>query len=200
MSLTWLTLFRDFEDAQGTNQGRLALPTFTFLQTGLAIGLCINQWGLGSFLRLVFFSFPFVVPYKHVHPTLAIVSINMSSRLNNFVPHVLANYIHVFIYIHIHSLQTIILQTVLSHFANCVSSFQHWAIKYGLIAHGAEVDLKSFSLVRAHFDGLSSDEVSKDPIFSHYLLLHLSQDSSSNPMCCHKSFGVYVQVFLLLQT
>ena len=115
-----------------------------------------------------------MVPYKHVHPTLAIVSINMSSRLNNFVPHVLANYIHVFIYIHIHSLQTIILQTVLSHFANCVSSFQHWAIKYGLIAHEAEVDLKSFSLVRAHFDGLSSDEVSKDPIFSHYLLLHLS--------------------------
>lgn len=42
-----------------------------------------------------------------------------------------------------------------------------WIVTYGLIAHGAEVDLKSFFLVKDHFNGLSSDEVSKDPIFSH---------------------------------
>ena len=36
------------------------------------------------------------------------------------------------------------------------------------------MDLESFSLIRAHFDGLSSDEVCKDPIFPYYLLLHIS--------------------------
>ncbi|XP_050255142.1 uncharacterized protein LOC126701039 [Quercus robur] len=35
---------------------------------------------------------------------------------------------------------------------------KHWVVQYGLIARGAEVDLKSFSLVKAHFNGLSSNE------------------------------------------
>ena len=38
------------------------------------------------------------------------------------------------------------------HLANCVFSFQRWAVKYDLIARGVEVDLKSFSWVRTHFD------------------------------------------------
>ena len=46
------------------------------------------------------------------------------------------------------------------HLANYVFSFQCWAMKYGLITHGAEVDLKSFSLVRIHFGRLSFEEVS----------------------------------------
>ena len=52
-------------------------------------------------------------------------------------------------------LQTVILQTVILLF-----HFQHWAVQYGLIACGEEVDLKSFSSVKAHFNGLSIDEVS----------------------------------------
>ena len=36
-------------------------------------------------------------------------------------------------------------------------------MRYRLIACGAKVDLKSSSSVRAHFDGLSFDEVSEDP-------------------------------------
>lgn len=95
----------------------------------------------------------------------------MSSRLNKIIPHAHANYIHIC------TLQTIILQTTLTYVPcklyllflqtiilqissyNCVSSFQRWAMKYGLIACVADVDLKSFSSVRAHFDGLSFDEV-----------------------------------------
>ena len=50
------------------------------------------------------------------------------------------------------------------HLANYVFFFQCWAIKYGLITHGAEVDLKSFSLVRIHF-GFTL-------IFPYYFLLH----------------------------
>ena len=52
-------------------------------------------------------------------------------------------------------LQTVILQTVILLF-----HFQHWAVQYGLIACGEEVDLKSFSSDKAHFNGLSIDEVS----------------------------------------
>ena len=52
-------------------------------------------------------------------------------------------------------LQTVILQTVILLF-----HFQHWAMQYGLIAYGEEVDLKSFSSDKAHFNGLSIDEVS----------------------------------------
>lgn len=58
-------------------------------------------------------------------------------------------------------------------------------MKYGLIAHGAEVDIRSFSLVRAHFDGISSKDVSRNSIFSHHFLLHVFQGSPSN-----KSYGV----------
>ena len=43
-----------------------------------------------------------------------------------------------------------------------------------LISCEAEVDLRSTYLIRAHFDGLSSDMVSKDPTFSYYFLLHVS--------------------------
>ena len=42
------------------------------------------------------------------------------------------------------------------------------------IACEAEVDLRSTYLIKAHFDGLSSDMVSKDPTFSYYFLLHVS--------------------------
>ena len=47
-------------------------------------------------------------------------------------------------------------------------------MKYGLIAHGAKVDLRSFSSVRAHFNGLSLEEVSKNSTFSCYFILHVS--------------------------
>lgn len=101
----------------------------------------------------------------------------MSSRLNKIIPHAHANYIHIC------TLQTIILQTTLTYVPcklyllflqtiilqissyNCVSSFQRWAMKYGLIACVADVDLKSFSSVRAHFEGLSFDEVNWSSLF-----------------------------------
>ena len=71
-------------------------------------------------------------------------------------------------------LQTVILQTIPVHLANCTHSscklsscklypflpFQRWAVQYGLIAHGTNVDLKSFPLVKAYFERLSFDEVS----------------------------------------
>ena len=47
-------------------------------------------------------------------------------------------------------------------------------MRYELIAHGAKVDLRSFPSVRAHFDGLSSEEVSRNSTFSYYFLLHVS--------------------------
>ena len=65
------------------------------------------------------------------------------------VHHAFANSSHAFI------LQIVILHTVILSF-----SFQSWAIQYGLVAYGADVDLKSFPLVRAPFKGLSFDEVS----------------------------------------
>ena len=46
-------------------------------------------------------------------------------------------------------------------------------MKYSLITRGMEVDLRSFPSVKAHFNELSSEEVSKDPTFSHYFLLHV---------------------------
>ena len=46
--------------------------------------------------------------------------------------------------------------------------FQCWAIQYGLITHGANVDLKSFSSIRAHFERLSSNEVSQHFNASRY--------------------------------
>ena len=110
---------------RGPTKVRLALPTFTLPWTHSAVGLCINWWGLESSLRLVFFSFPFVVPYKHVLPTLAIVFIHASFRLNKTVPRVLANCIHVFVSqiasiftfipykLYLIFLQTVILQTVI---------------------------------------------------------------------------------------
>ena len=41
-----------------------------------------------------------------------------------------------------------------------IISFQHWAVKYGLITQGVAVDLKSVTSIRAHLDGLSPDDVS----------------------------------------
>ena len=70
-------------------------------------------------------------------------------------------------------------------------------MKYGLIAHGVEVDLRSFSLVRAHFDGLSSEDVSWNSIFSHHFLLHIFWVPPSNPMYCHRSYGVLGPMHLL---
>ena len=40
-------------------------------------------------------------------------------------------------------------------------------MKYGLITHGAGVDLRSLPLVKAHFNELSFEEMSKDTTFSH---------------------------------
>ena len=115
----------------------------------------------------------------YVFPLLAIISIYMSFRLNcascsyklypcfhltNYYP---ANCSYLsscklsscklFISIHICFLQTVILQIVILLFP-----FWCWAVQYGLIARGADVDLKSFPLVRAHFDGLSFDKVNQE--------------------------------------
>ena len=49
-------------------------------------------------------------------------------------------------------LQAVILQTVIS--------FQRWAVEYGLIACRTLVDLKSVTLLQAHLNRLSPDDVS----------------------------------------
>ena len=59
-------------------------------------------------------------------------------------------------------LSFIVIQTIISflanyYLANCVFSFQRWAMKYGLITYAAEVDLRSFPSIRAHFKELSSE-------------------------------------------
>ena len=46
-------------------------------------------------------------------------------------------------------------------------------MKYSLITHGAGVDLRSLPSVKAHFNELSFEDVSRDPTFSHYFLLHV---------------------------
>ena len=71
-------------------------------------------------------------------------------------------------------------------------------MKYEVIAHGVEVDLRSFSLVRAPFDGLSYEDVSSNSIFSHHFLLHIFCVPTSNPMYCHRSYGVLGPMHLLL--
>lgn len=81
-------------------------------------------------------------------------------------------------------LQTVIYRLVNCHLANYhltnyllvnyVFSFQGlgWAVKYSFIACGVEMDLRSFSLVKTHFDRLSFEEVSLSIHF--YLLLSLA--------------------------
>ena len=46
-------------------------------------------------------------------------------------------------------------------------------MKYGFIAYGEEVDLRSFPSIAANFDGLFSEEVSKNSTFSYCFLLHV---------------------------
>ena len=79
-------------------------------------------------------------------------------------------------------LQTVIYRLVNCHLANYhltnyllanyVFSFQGWAVKYSFITRGVEMDLRSFSLVKTHFDRLSFEEVSLSIHF--YLLLSLA--------------------------
>lgn len=183
---------------KGSIKDRLALPTSTLPWTHSAIGLCVNWWGLGSSLRLIFFSFPIMIPYNHVLLILTIGFIHMSYRINKTISHVLTNYIQslshkLYLYSHpylanchlsnctysSYKLYLLILQIVLAplancHLSNCVSSFQCWAITYGLITRRAEVDLKSSPSVRVHFDGFSSDEVSEGPTFFYHFLLQVS--------------------------
>lgn len=92
-------------------------------------------------------------------------------------------------------LSSIFLQTVTYflakyHLANCAFSFQCWVVKYSLITLGARVDLRSFTLVRAYFNEISSEEVSRDLNFSHYILFHVFQGFPSNHMSCHMSYGI----------
>ena len=61
-------------------------------------------------------------------------------------------------------------------------------MKYWLIARGAAVDLRSFSSVMAHFDELSSEDVSINSIFYHHILLHIFWGPPSNRICCHRSY------------
>ena len=67
-------------------------------------------------------------------------------------------------------LQIIILQTVYEfiflgnyHLANCIYALflQRCTLSYGLVSHGADVDLRFFPLVRAYLNGLSFVSVSK---------------------------------------
>lgn len=74
------------------------------------------------------------------------------------------------IYIHIHTLQTILTFLANCHIANCFSSFQCWVVTYRLITHRADVDMKSCPSVRAHSGGISFDEVSKSLTFSYHSL------------------------------
>ena len=46
-------------------------------------------------------------------------------------------------------------------------------MKFSLYTREAGVDLRSFSSIRAYFNELSFEEVSKDPTFSHYFLFHV---------------------------
>ena len=75
--------------------------------------------------------------------------------------------------IHTHILQTIILQTANLSLANCTISepklydnllqtviFLCWVVEYGLIARGAELDLKRITPLWAHLVRLSPDDVS----------------------------------------
>ena len=52
---------------------------------------------------------------------------------------------------------------------------QHWALSYGLISRGVDVNLNVFLLVRAHLNGPTSNSISKIP-FSQ-LSLHASKVS-----------------------
>lgn len=91
MSLRWLALFLDFEDAQRANS---------------VVGLCISWWGLKSSLRSVLSSFPFVASYPHVSCAFAnYVLISFVLQLSSISLQT--------IILHTVILHTIILQTVI---------------------------------------------------------------------------------------
>ena len=154
---------------------RLVHSTFSFVAsykcTPCICKLCSSTCHLGltklylMFLQTVFMSLSCKLSSCKLHSYLFILQT---------IPSHLANYTHSSC-----KLYPVILQMVPIHFANCTHSsckmclcptnchfvncvlyFQRWAIKYGLIARGAEVDLRSFSSIRTHFDNLSSKEVS----------------------------------------
>ena len=177
---------------------RLVSLTYTHPSTQLIGGLHASQWGLGSSLRLVLSSFSFC--------SFLLACTSCLRKLCSSICHLgLQNCISCFcklcscLYLVNYHFATVIYFLANCHLANCAFSFQCYAMRYGLIAHGAKVDLRSFPSVRAHFDGLSSEEVSRNSTFFYYFLLHVSQGPLSDLMCCHRSYGVLRPMFLLLQ-
>jgi len=76
--------------------------------------------------------------------------------LLQIVPYFLANYHLANCICVLYLANCVILQIVILLF-----SLQRWALKYVLIARGADVDLKNFPSVRAHLNHLSSKDISK---------------------------------------
>ena len=112
------------------------------------------------------------MPLQIVHTFLA----NYHLANGNYVPfsYKLSSYK---LYLCVLFLQTVSICSFLAnyHLANCIRvlffSLQHWALSYGLISYGIDVNLKVLILVRAHLNSLTSDLVSEIPFFM--LLLYI---------------------------
>ena len=172
MSLRWLALFCDFGQSRRQIGAKLVLPTYSHPWTHLTEGLCTSWWGLytswwglGSSLILDFLSF-----------LIHFLFLQTISRFTNRIPCSCKPCLS-FIF------QTIILQIViyltnytvscklssckLSYIFQTISSLilQRWAVNYDLITHGPDMDLRSSSSIRAHFNSLSSEDVSRKILF-----------------------------------
>ena len=151
---------------------KLVLPTYshpwTHLTEGLYTswwGLYTSWWGLGSSLILDFLSF-----------LIHFLFLQTISRFTNRIPCSCKPCLSSIF-------QTIILQIViyltnyivswklssckLSYILQTISSLilQHWAVNYGFITRGPDVDLRSSSSIQAHFNSLSFGDVSRKILF-----------------------------------
>ena len=76
--------------------------------------------------------------------------------------------------------------------------FQRWAIQYGLIIQGTNLSLRDSIVMRAHLEGLSSDDVSVK-FNAFYYVLYMLFMFASNLMHCYRSTGTHGPVFILLR-
>ena len=189
VSLRWLALFCDFEQAQKVNWGHACLACLYLVMDTLS-------WGLWKFLEVRLFSFSHVVLpivlytlancicfiFLRCHLGLQIAfhtfanSVLLSCKLY-LCPFFLANCIYVLFCANYH--------------------LAHYICAFFLVALGTDVNLKVFLSVWAHLNGLTSDSVSKIPFSQYHCML---QRFLSNHKCPCRLFGDLGQVFLWLMT
>ena len=173
VSLRWLALFRDFKDAEGANQGQTCLVYLYSCLDTLNRGTLHQLVGPQKPLEVSFFLFSFTA--------LVCAKENYNScsykllfyKLYPFHLYKLSSLQIVFI------LYTIFFQTEFTcklyscKLNSCLSFLlQHQAIQYGFIVQRTNLSLRDSIAVKAHLEGLCSDDVSMK-FNAFYCVLHM---------------------------